>query len=87
MNIMSRLEKLEQLLSTSSESRGFDIVVRAIIPANGKHDFTHAYMTGSDWQLDRNPGESETEFEARAIESAPRNNQGFARIILLHDNR
>ena len=49
-------------------------------------EITHAGVTGVGWKIERNHSESEADFEVRAIETAPRNEYGMARIILLSEH-
>lgn len=88
MSIEQRLSKLEkQMQATGKEVT--TIIIRALVaadegkPRNPPLEVIGAGMTGSDWHLSRNPGESEEDFTERAKASVPRNERGFAPRILL----
>lgn len=78
-SLQSRIEDLEQ--QTRGDNRL--TVVRVIVsPVGASVPEPSAYeQRAGSWRLDRQPGESQEAFRARAVELVPRNASGFASML------
>ncbi len=87
MSIEQRLGKLEKRMQATG--KGVTIIIRALVaadegkPRNPPLEVIGAGMTGSDWHLSRNPGESEEDFTERVIASVPRKEGGLIPLVSL----
>jgi hypothetical protein len=86
MSILSRLEKLEQIISVKGgDGRIKTIILRIVSPHRDVDEgayINHAYALDGSWRIERTDGEPGEDFEARAINAVPRDSNGFARFIL-----
>ena len=86
MRLEQRLSKIESRMM-EPDAAIKTIIISLLTADEGKPkvpqpDVIGAGMMGGDWYLSRNPGESVEDFTERATASVPRNERGFASILL-----